>query len=94
MLIKIRKLKIGLIFSLQASDFQKKIPEFLTLKVLHWATSELYVDQALINLSNSRNINTRDGQIYHRLDICDRFTIESTTDFLPVIGEKSVVNLW
>ena len=56
---KIWTLKIGFNFSLQASDFHKKFFEFVTLKVLHWANSELYVDQALINLSNSRNINTQ-----------------------------------
>ena len=37
---------------------------------------------------------TRGVQICHRPKSYDRFAIDFTTDFLPIIDENSVVNLW
>ena len=37
---------------------------------------------------------TRGVQICHRRKSYDRFTIDFTTDFSPIIDKNSVVNLW
>ena len=37
---------------------------------------------------------SRGVQICHRPKSYDRFTIDFTTDFFPIIDENSVVNLW